>query len=99
MKRIVTLLLALALCLPLAATAEVLGKISFPLSEETVELTVWTEQLPTVEDFNTNYTTQWYEKLTNVHINWIAVPTAERKTKLNISLAGNSYPDIYGGDF
>ena len=99
MKRIVTLLLALALCLPLAATAEVLGNISFPLSEEPVELTVWTEQLPTVEDFNTNYTTQWYEKLTNVHINWIAVPTAERKTKLNISLAGNSYPDIYGGDF
>ena len=99
MKRITTLFLALLMCLSVPAMADVYGNIEFPLTEETIELTVWTEQLATVENFDTNYMTQWYEEMTNVHINWITVPTAERKTKLNLSLASGDYPDIYGGDF
>ena len=99
MKRITTLFLALLMCLSLPAMADVYGNIEFPLTEETIELTVWTEQVATVENFDTNYMTQWYEEMTNVHINWITVPTAERKTKLNLSLASGDYPDIYGGDF
>lgn len=99
MKRITTLFLALLMCLSVPALADVHGNIEFPLTEEPVELTVWTEQLASVENFDTNYMTQWYEEMTNVHINWITVPTAERKTKLNLSLASGDYPDIYGGDF
>lgn len=80
---------------------ELYGNIAFPLSDEKIELTVWTELLSDkkITDFNTNMQTEWYEKKTNVHINWIAVPSAERDTKRNLSLASGDYPDIYGGDF
>lgn len=83
------------------AEKETLGNIAFPLSDETVELTVWTEQLSNnlITDFETNKMTKWYEDLTNVHVNWMAIPSAEKETKLNLSLASGSYPDIYGGDF
>lgn len=83
------------------APKKVYGNIEFPLSDKKIELTVWTEQLSDkrITDFETNMQTKWYEELTNVHINWIAVPTAEKETKLNLSLASGDYPDIYGGDF
>ncbi len=76
------------------------GNITFPLSDTKEELSVWTEQLSNVvSDFDTNQMTKWYEDLTNVHIKWTAVPTADKQTQLNLSLSSDAHPDIYGGDF
>ena len=36
-----------------------------------------------------------YEKLTNVHIDWIEVPTAGMQEKKNLMLASNDLPDAF----
>ncbi|MGI5877699.1 MAG: hypothetical protein ACOX7W_03745 [Christensenellales bacterium] len=63
------------------------------------ELTVFTPQLATVENFETNRFTKYYEELTGIHINWITCNTSERDTQLNLSLTSKEYPDIYATSF
>ena len=101
MKKLTLLLLALCL-LPLAGLAETAyppmprGDLSnMPISDEKMELTVWTVVTSDVEDMETNEQTKMYEELTNVHVNWITATTSDSAQKLNLSLAGGEYPDIY----
>ncbi len=68
---------------------------AWPLTDETVELTVFTKLLPQVEDFETNKTTLWYEEQTGVHINWIQAPSADFTTQLNLTFTNGEYPDVY----
>lgn len=81
---------------PTAAAAEPAAtEESTKLTDEAIELSVWTGQLVTVEDFETNEFTLFYEELTGVHINWITANHSEAATKLNLSLSSGDYPDIY----
>lgn len=66
----------------------------FPLTDETVELTVLTPSNVYVQSFEDNEFTRWYEEKTNVHINWQVVPAEEQDTALNLRLASGDYPDI-----
>lgn len=66
----------------------------FPLSDETVELTILTPSNIDVGSFEDNDFTRWYEEKTNVHITWQVVPYEERDTALNLRLASGDYPDI-----
>lgn len=94
MKKLFSLLIALVLAaLCLSAVAEPLGE--FPIVTEPAELSLWVEQHPSVEDYETNEMTQWYEEKTGVHVNWTQVPSAELGTKFNLSIGGGNYPDIY----
>lgn len=69
--------------------------LAFPLTQEKVELTFFAIGTPGIEDMNTNWQTQMYEEMTNVHINWDWAVGAEAGEKLNLSLASGSYPDVY----
>ena len=101
MKRTLALILALMLLVSGAAFAEELTlKVAnpdlFPVTTEAgAELTVFTRQVASIEDLETNLETIAMEKLTGVHINWqIANPT-DVDTKFNLSIASGEYPDIY----
>ncbi|MGI6696147.1 MAG: extracellular solute-binding protein [Christensenellales bacterium] len=97
MKRLITMLIALILCISsvTALAVEVSDPNEFPIVDEKITLDVWCYQRATVEDLWTNRMTEWYEEKTNIHINWIIVPQAEETTKLNLSIASGEYPDIY----
>jgi putative aldouronate transport system substrate-binding protein len=69
----------------------------FPLTTEKVTLRVAIPGNASVEDFSTNTFTQWYEQQTNVHIEWIILPSDEALAKLNLMLSSGDYPDVIMG--
>lgn len=96
-KRFLGLLLALLMLLgaaPAAMAAASEGLV-FPLVETKAELTFFAGGSTMVEDLNTNWQTQYYEEMSNVHITWEMVVGAEAGEKLNLSLASGDYPDVY----
>lgn len=91
MKKVFSLVLALMFLLSAAALAGEPVKIT----DEPAELDIWVSVSTSIEDFETNQTTLWYEEKTGVHVNWTQVSSAETATKFNLSIASNEYPDIY----
>ena len=78
---------------------ETVSKIyEWPLSKDGEELTIFTKLLTSIEDFDTNKTTLWYEEQTGVHVNWIQAPEAEFTTQLNLNITGGEWPDIYAAN-
>ncbi len=67
----------------------------FPIVNEKIELEVMVPSQANVEDMETNTFTQYYEELTNIHINWNVLAADGYEEKVNISLATNTMPDIY----
>lgn len=68
----------------------------FPIVEEPVELTVWAILSPgEIEDYETNYQSEWYEEYTGVKINWINVPKQGWANSFQTSIMSGEYPDIY----
>ncbi len=103
MKKLAILMLVLCM-LPLAGLAESTypamphGDLSnMPISDEKIELEVWTTVTADVEDMETNEMTKMYEELTNVHVNWSTANTSDSNSMFNLSLASGDYPDIYMG--
>ncbi|CAM3901692.1 extracellular solute-binding protein [Lederbergia lenta] len=66
----------------------------FPIVEEPVELNVLVAGIATVESFEDNEFTRWYEELTNVRINWEVAPIQSVQEVLNIRLASGDLPDV-----
>lgn len=48
-----------------------------------------------ITDMATNEFTTYYEDLTNIHIEWIEVPSDSLTDRVNISLSSGDMPDIY----
>lgn len=70
----------------------------FPLTQEKQTLRIALPSNTSVEDFNTNEFTKWYEEKTNVHIEWIILPSgAEALQKLNLMLSSGDIPDVIMG--
>ncbi|KKI90886.1 ABC transporter substrate-binding protein [Bacillus sp. SA1-12] len=110
MKRHSSILLSLLLLLSLILTGcknneeagtvekddsvELTEKGTFPITKEKVTLRVLTPSKPTVEDFETNEFTKWYEEKTNVHIEWEVIPSQNAEEKLNLVLSSGDLPDV-----
>ena len=94
MKKILALLLALALLLPTVAMAE-LNRVS----EEPVEFTFWAAYNPTFQtDWENMKCWKYLEEATGVHIKWELYTLNEMKDKLGITLAGGDpsvLPDAF----
>jgi putative aldouronate transport system substrate-binding protein len=69
----------------------------YPIVNEKITLTAFAGQPPYVEDFNTNLFVTKYEELTNIHIEWEAVPSNSLKEKKNLVFASGDYPDMFLG--
>lgn len=80
---------------PLEGPFEPIQDGLFPLSPEKTTLTVLTSSNGSVEDFNTNEFTKWYEDKTNVHVEWQTVQEAD--TQVNLAVASGELPDIILG--
>lgn len=94
MKKILALLLALALLLPAVAMAELTR-----VSEEPVEFTFWAAYNPTFQtDWENMKCWKYLEEATGVHIKWELYTLNEMKDKLGITLAGGDpsvLPDAF----
>ncbi len=109
MKRIISFLLTAALCISLLTSmagcqnrdVESLSNATvspagvFPIVDEPVELTVWAILSSAVDDYNTNYQSEWYEEYSGVKIHWINVPAQGWADSFKTSVMGGDYPDIY----
>ena len=79
------------------SSIKVSGVNEFPIVEEPVTLTIFTEKNSNfLEDFNTNEFTKWYEEKTNVKINW-DLTTGDVRQAINLRLASDDLPDIFLG--
>ncbi len=67
-----------------------------PITEEVVELDIFVPKSTFIENFQTNEFTKWYEKETNVKLNW-EIASGDAKQALNLKLASGEYPDIILG--
>lgn len=70
------------------------AKGEFPVSDETVNLTVFAGKPATIEDLDTNLFTKELEDLTNVHITWQTCTEDALSEKRNILFASGDYPDV-----
>lgn len=67
-----------------------------PVTTEPARLKVVVPQNPTVGDWNGNAFSSWYEKRTNVHVDYEVVPgDPDTMTKVNAMLASGELPDIF----
>lgn len=100
MRKLMVLLLALCLVLPISASAqapEFSGVNEFPIVKDKIELKVFARLDSNIADLATNVWTKHQEELTNVHIVWETVPSATQTEKVNLLLASGNLPDIFFG--
>lgn len=65
------------------------------VTDTPVTLKVWTSKPTSVKDFETNKAMTWIEEQTNVNLEFDQSADTEAAQKLNLSLAGGDYPDMY----
>ncbi len=84
----------------LPATDTVRGEVNqqkYPLTEEKVTLRLWApiaESMGTLSDPNEGEFWQWYEELTNVHIEFILPPVGGTSDAFQLLFASDNMPDI-----
>lgn len=99
MKKTLTLVLALVLCLSLAVPAMADSSNfnadgEYPLFKEKVTLTIGIAQHANVEDWETNWQTLYLEELANVDLQF-QVYASEMNTQLTLAITGGTeLPDI-----
>lgn len=102
MKKIVSLFLALLLlCSAGSALAvEYNAPGEFPICKEKVTLTVAIADHAKIEDYETNWMTQYIEEKANVDLVFQIYPNTEYNTKINVMVqSGDKLPDIIIGSF
>ena len=97
MKRtmIVFLSLVLAFCMAAPAMAQITAEEwTMPIVEEKINLTGYALQSPQGGDANDMIAWDYYEELTNIHIEWTNVPNDNQDEVLSVMLASGDLPDI-----
>ena len=99
-KRILGILLTLCLVLPTLALAADNSNLNapgtFPIAKEKETFTVMVPQGGTY-DVNDCFINQDYEEKTNIHVDFIPVPSDTWKEKVSVTIAGGDYPDVIAG--
>lgn len=97
MKKLVSLLLALIVCMTAVAIAELpfADQQTYPLAEEKVSLTVFAPLPKFLVDVTTNAWTHKWEEHTNVHIDWQLCAQDVLIEKLTLMMATGDMPDVF----
>lgn len=111
MKKIISIIMVFVMsfvfcsCSGKAKTNNVVNGVSysepgkFPITTEPIELTVWAILSSEIDDYETNYQSEWYENYSGVKIHWINVPAQGWANSFQTSVMSGEYPDIYLYDF
>ena len=91
MKKILALLLALCLCLGMAAC----GSSEQKEPAKDVTLNVWAIENSAVTDYATNGQSVWMQQQTGVNVNWMAVPAQGWYNAFQASVMGEEAVDVY----
>ncbi|HUX22864.1 MAG TPA: hypothetical protein VMW69_16630 [Spirochaetia bacterium] len=102
MKRWLVIIALIALVVPAfgagksEATSVGFHKTGYPIVDNPVTLRIFAQKAPLHRKaFNELPVVMKYEKLTNVHIDWIEVPASAIQEKKNLMLASNDLPDAF----
>ena len=74
------------------------GEFKLPITDETKSFTVWIAFDPggsNMTSLNDSLAYQKAEELTNVHIDWYHISSANAAESFSIAMAGNDYDDMY----
>ena len=66
---------------------------TYPISDETLNFTMFRLSMPNVEDFATNDFTKYMEELTNIHFEFETGSRSDWSDKLNMEFNTSTYPD------
>lgn len=80
------------------ANIKVPGNINltgFPIAKEKLTLKIMVDTSAAQPDFNKVKMFQAYEKMTNIHIDWINIPAGSTRQKVMMAFASNSLPDAF----
>lgn len=106
MKKIVSILLAVLICLSTFALAQGDGT-QLPTSvvteigperivDEPVTISLWTAgQTENIDDYENALMVRWYEEKTGVHVDFRVQPADAGQDRLNTTIASKDYPDIF----
>ena len=71
----------------------------YPIVDKPITLRIFAQKAPLHRNpFNELLVIQKWEKMTNVHIEWIEVPTVSMEEKKNLMLASNDLPDAFANN-
>lgn len=84
LRTLMALLLVLSMCL-----------ITPAFAEEKPTLTVFFEEVVTIEDLETNAAVLWLEEQIGCNLEFIVAPTGSAEEKMNILLNSGDYPDVF----
>lgn len=84
LRTLMTLLLVLSMTM-----------ITPAFAEEVPTLTIFLEEVVTIEDWETNAATLWMEEQLGCNLEFIIAPTGSGEEKMNILLNSGDYPDIF----
>lgn len=98
MKKAMTRLLAVCVCMMMlagCAAAELTLVGEYPISAETIEMTMFCMSAPNIVDWATNDFTLYLENKTNVKWNFIQAPNETAEEKINLLMSSGDYPDAF----
>ena len=94
LKKVSLLLVLLLLFTQSALALTVSEENTYPLADETVELTVWAKK-DDVRDYENCLMTKYVEEKMNISIKWQFISSSDdAATQFNLMLANGEYPDI-----
>ncbi|MDR2504472.1 MAG: extracellular solute-binding protein [Oscillospiraceae bacterium] len=90
MKKLLSLLVAIAILAALCATAAADPIVTEPLTLKVMEYTIENQQV----DYDTMWFYQELEKNTGIHIEWESVKDGDWETQRNLMFISGDYPDV-----
>lgn len=80
-----------------AAPAAAVNPTGFPVVNTPITITMMGSRAPIQADWNKLTLWDWYEKKTNIHVNWLTVDDAAREEKKKLLFASGDLPETFYG--
>lgn len=80
-------------------TLSAVGTYPIVYPKGSAELTVWAILSSSIEDYSTNYQSEWYEEYSGVTVHWVNVPAQGWADAFQKSVMDGEFPDIYLYEF
>lgn len=93
-RKIVALLVVLALCLPMVMGLAEVAKEGYPIVDTPITMTVAVAQTEVQTDFNDIIILKDFEEVSGMDMQYTNIPSSDRQTQLSLMLASGEVPEI-----